>query len=103
MKGCIIEANLEQPGQVVNNIAYQFFGSNLRVDIFLKTKEHQKKGALKQKTEVSLYTMYWGFIPFPLCTFVLAKILQNVDLTPGFKNHMGNLANFRQVVESPKS
>ena len=57
MKGCIIEANLEQPGQVVNNIAYQFFGSNLQIDIFLKTKEHQKKGALKQKIEVSLYTM----------------------------------------------
>ena len=60
----------------------------------------------------------WGFsvhfvlrfrkIPFKLYTYVLAKILQNgakfiQKLTPGFKNHMRNLDNFRQAVESPKS
>ena len=43
-----------------------------------------------------------------LYTYVLAKILQNgakfiQKLTPGFKNHMRNLSNFRQAVESPKS
>ena len=40
--------------------------------------------------------------------YVLAKILQNgpkfiQKLTPGFKNHMRNLSNFRREVESPKS
>ena len=40
--------------------------------------------------------------------FILAKILQNgarfiQKLTPGFKNHMRSLGNFRQAVESPKS
>ena len=39
---------------------------------------------------------------------VLDKLLQNgakfiQKLTPGFKNHMRNLDNFRQAVESPKS
>ena len=41
-------------------------------------------------------------------TYVLAKILQNgvkfiQKLTPGFKNHMRNLDNFRQGEESQKS
>ena len=58
----------------------------------------------------SLYTLYWGFKknPFAHYTYVLDKILQNgakfiQKLTPGFKNHMRNLSNFRQAVESPKS
>ena len=43
-----------------------------------------------------------------LYTYTLAKILQNdakftPKLTPGFKNHLRNLDNFRQAVESPKS
>ena len=47
-------------------------------------------------------------IPFTLYDYVLAKILQNgakfiQKLTLGFKNHMRNLNNFRQAVESPKS
>ena len=59
-----------------------------------------------------LCTLYIGQgfkkIPFTLCTYVLAKILQNgakfiQKLTSGFKNHMRNLYNFRQAVESPKS
>ena len=73
-------------------------------------REHQKKGALKQEIEASLYTLYWGFkkIPFTLYTYFLAKILQNgarfiQKLSPGFKNHMKNLNNFRQAVKSPKS
>ena len=42
------------------------------IEIFLKKKEHHKKG-------VSLYTLCWDLkiIPFTLYTFVLAKILQN--------------------------
>ena len=58
----------------------------------------------------SLYTLYRGFNenPFTLYIYVLAKILQNgakfiQKLTPGFKNHMMNLSNFRQAVESPKN
>ena len=40
--------------------------------------------------------------------YVLATLLQNnakfiQKLNPGFKNHMSNLDNFRQAVESPKS
>ena len=73
-------------------------------------REHQKKGALKQKTEALLYTFYWGFkkIPFTLYTNALAKILQNgakftKKLTLGFKTHMRNLGNSRQAVENPKS
>ena len=96
--------------KIFPRIVYQFFGSNLGVEIFLKKREHQKKGALKQKIEASQYTLYWGFkkIPFTLYTYVLAKILQNgakfiQKLTPGFKNHMRNLENFRQAVESRKS
>ena len=53
--------------------------------------------------------MYWGFmkIPFILYTYVLIKILQNnakfiQNLASGFKNHMCNLDNFRQEMESPK-
>ena len=32
---------------MVNNTVYQFVGSNLMVEIFLKKRDHQKKGALK--------------------------------------------------------
>ena len=34
--------------RVVNTV-YQFVGSNLGVEIFLKKEEHQKKGALKYR------------------------------------------------------
>ena len=95
---------------MVNNTVYQFVGFNLGVEIFLKTSEHQKKSPLKLKIEASLYTLYSGFkkISFTLHTYVLAKILQNCakfiqKLTPGFKIHMRNLGNFRQVAKSPKS
>ena len=100
------EANLEgQEWQ--KNTVNQFFGSNLWVQIFLKMREYQKKGALKQKIEASLYTLDWGFkkIPFTLYTYVSAKILQNGAkfryAKTGFKNYM-NL-NFTQAVESPES
>ena len=95
---------------MVNNTVYHFVGSNLEVEIFLKKMKHQKKRALKRKIETSLYILYWGFkkISFTLYTNVLAKILLNgakfiQKLTPGFNNHMRNLDNFRQRVESPKS
>ena len=38
MKGCIPEA------RVINNNIYQFVGSNLDFEIFLKKRENQKKG-----------------------------------------------------------
>ena len=46
-------------------------------------------------------------IPFTLYTYVFARKLRNgtnfiQKLTPGFKNHMRNLVNFRQAVESLK-
>ena len=73
-------------------------------------RENQKKGALKQKIEASLYTLYWGFkkIPFTLYTYVLDKILQNgakfiQKLSLDIKNHMADLSNFRQAAKSPKS
>ena len=72
-------------------------------------REHQKKGALKQKIEASLYTLDWGFKKIQITpdTYVLvAKILQNGTkfryTKAGFKNYR-NLDNFRQAVESPKS
>ena len=46
MKGCIPEANLEMV-RVVNNTVHHFIGSSLGVEIFLKKREHEKKGALK--------------------------------------------------------
>ena len=39
--------------RVVNSTVYQFLGSKLEFEIFLKKREHQKKGALKQKTEAA--------------------------------------------------
>ena len=78
--------------------------------MFLKKRKHQKKGALKHNIKASLYTLHWSFkkIQFALYTYVLAEILQNgakfmEKLTPGLKNHMRNLNNFRQAVESAKS
>ena len=66
---------------------------------------HHKKGELK--IEASLYNLYWGFKKIPFYTYVLAKILQNDakfiwNLTPGFKNHMRDLGNFKQAVENSK-
>ena len=52
------------------------------------------------------------WFPYPLFSsafhLVVAKILQTrtkftQKLTPGFKNHMRNLDNFRQAVKNPKS
>ena len=58
----------------------------------------------------SPYTLYWNFkiIPFTLYTYVLAKILQNgvkfiQKANSWYKNHMRNLDNCRQAVESHKS
>ena len=69
-------------------------------------REHQKKGALKQKTEAPLFTLDWGFkkILFSFYTYVLDKILQNGAKFryAGFKNYR-KLNNFRQAVENPKS
>ena len=78
------------------------------VQIFLKMREQQEKGALQQNIEASLQALDWGFkkIPFTLYTYVLAKMLQNDAkfryAKAGFKNYR-NSNNFRQAVESPKN
>ena len=95
---------------ILRLILKDIIGSSLGIEIFLKKRKHKKKSASKYKIEASLYPVYWVFkkIPFKLYTYVLANILQNCakfiqTLTHGFKNHMTNLSNFRQAVESPKS
>ena len=106
MKGVSLRLILEDKGKG----GYQFVGSNLGVEILSETRGHHKKGVLKQKIEVFLYTLYWDFkiIPFTLCTYVLAKILQNganfiQKADSWLKNQMRNLDNFREaVVDSPK-
>ena len=79
---------------MVNNNVYHFVSFNLGVEKFLKKREQEKKGVLKCKIEASPHTLYWGFkkIPFTLCTYVLAKILQNgakfiQKLATGKKSH----------------
>ena len=86
---------------MVNNTIYQFLDSNLGVEIYLKRREHQKKGALK--IEASQYILYWGFkkMLFKLYIYVLGKILQNgakfiQKLTPDFKDHMRKLENLKK-------
>ena len=93
----------------LNNIVYHFVHSNLWLRYFWKRGNIRKRVRLNRRLR-HLHTLYWGFkkIPFTLYTYVLTKILQNgakfiQKLTPGFKNHMRNLDNFRQAVESPKS
>ena len=44
---------------MVNKTVYHFVGSNLGCEILLKMREYQKNGALKQRTEAPLYTLYW--------------------------------------------
>ena len=85
--------------------------NNTGVEIFFEKEETSEKGCVEIKDwGYSLYILYWGFkkTPFKLYIYVLAKILQNgakfiQKLTPGFKNHMRNLDNFRQAVKSRKS
>ena len=71
---------------------YHFIGSYLEVEIFLKKREGQKRSALKYKTEASLYTLYWGFQENSIIQNG-TKFIQKI--TPGFKNYMRNLGNFR--------
>ena len=78
MKGCIIEANIGGQGQAW--------------------------------LAISLHTLCWNFkvIPFTVYNYISARILQNdakfkQKPTPGLKNYMRNLDNFRQAVESPKT
>ena len=76
MKGVSLRLILEDKDKG----GYQFVGSNLGVEIFLKKREHHKKVVMKQKIEAFLYTLYWYFkqkILFTIYTYVLAKLLQN--------------------------
>ena len=103
MEGCIIEANIAGQGQGWLPISWD-------VGVEILKKVHHKKGVLKQKSDASLYTLYWDFkiIPFTVYTYVLAEISQNgaklIQKTESwFKKSQRNLDNFRQAVESPKS
>ena len=64
---------------MVKNTVNQFSGSNLWVKKFCKMREYQKKGALKQKIEASLYTLVSRKfnLLFTLYTYAVANILQN--------------------------
>ena len=101
------EANLKGQGWLKNTFK-QFSGSNLWVQIFWKMREYQKKGALKQKIEASLYSLVSRKfnLLFALYTYVVANILQNGaklrSSKAGLKNYR-NVDNFIQAVESPKS
>ena len=72
MEGCIIEANIAGQGQGWLPISWD-------VGVEILKKVHHKKGVLKQKSDASLYTLYWDFkiIPFTVYTYVLADISQN--------------------------
>ena len=57
--------------RLLNNTVYHCVGSNLGVKMFLKKREHQKKGAFKQMIEAPLYTLYCGFKKIPGKTYLL--------------------------------
>ena len=83
---------------MVNNTVYQFVGSNLRVEIFLKNREHQKNGAFFEIEERD-FSVYFalGFQENSIYTLhlFLAKILQNYKR---FVQKFGQLAatSFKQ-------
>ena len=80
--------------------------------MFLKKGEHRKRVRWNRRL-THLCTFCIGVsrkfhLHFTLYTYVLSKRFQDgakfkQKLTPGFKNHMKNLDNFRKAVESPKS
>ena len=80
--------------------------------MFLKKGEHRKRVRWNRRL-THLCTFCIGVsrkfhLQFTLYTYVLSKSFQDgakfkQKLTPGFKNHMKNLDNFRKAVESPKS
>ena len=68
------------------------------------------KGKVPSQPFDSLFdSLRWASFSLALhYAYVLAKLLQNdatftQKLASGFKNHMRNLNNFRQAVQSPKS
>ena len=63
-----------------NNTVYQFVISNVGVEIFLKKRKHQKKGALKQEVETSMYTFFF------LLSIVILKKIQFTLFTCFSKN-----------------
>ena len=83
------------------NTVNQFSGSNLWVQIFWKMREYQKKGALKQKIEASLYTLVSRKFNLLFTLYTLQNSARFRYSKAGLKNYR-NL-NFRQAVESPKS
>ena len=94
---------------MVNNTVFQFVVSNLGVEIFLKRKrehigyveiedwdfsEHFVLGFQENST----YTLHLCF------SYYITKSCKVYTKTDSwFQNHIRNLGNFRQAVESPKS
>ena len=80
----------------------KYFKLTFWVQMFWKMREYQKKGAVKQKIEASLYTLVSRKfnLLFTLYTYVIANIFQN-DANfryskAGLENYK-NLNNFRQA------
>ena len=88
---------------------YQFVDSNLGVEILLKKREYHKKSVEIEWRGFSVHFVleFQDNSIFTLLMFWLRyyKIVQSLykKLTPCLKNHIRNLNNFRQAVESPKS
>ena len=88
--------------RVEKNTVNQFFGSKKLGFIFLKMREYQKKVALKEEVEASLYTLDWGFkkIQCTLYNYVVAKILRNSAKFRNAKAGFKNYRNFQQLQTS---
>ena len=74
----------------------KYFKLTFWVQMFWKMREYQKKGAVKQKIEASLYTLVSRKfnLLFTLCTYALANILQN---GAKFRYAKAGLKNYRNL------
>ena len=94
---------------MVNNTVYPFLVLTWELRYFWKRGNIRKRVCWNRRLRL-LFTLcirvsrkFYLHLCFKLRYYIQngAKFLQK--LTPGFKNHMRNLDNFRQAVESPKS
>ena len=106
MKECILEANLKRQGWWTTLLTILLV-LTWDWDIFEKEGTSEKGCVEIEDWGFSIHLVL-GFQENSIYPYVLANILQIgpkfiQKITPGFKNHMRNLDNFRQAVESPKS
>ena len=95
--------------KVVKNTVYQFVGSNLGLRCFWKRGNIRKRVCWNRRLRllfklcIRILRRFYLHLCFKLKYYIQngAKCLHK--LTPGFKNHLRNLGNFRQALESPKS